>query len=206
MTIVSEGIPFIAVPGVLGVAGLMYSRQHPVMQAVSIVLLAAALFCMYFFRDPSRTIVDVEGQLLSPADGVVMEVSENNGEKVIRIFLSVFNVHLQRSPFAGTVVAVERKAGKFLPAMDPKAHVENEQIIMTFDTKHGRMKVIQIAGILARRCVSWVKPGDTVEKGGKIGVIKFSSQVDIHLPAATVVSVKPGDKTVGGITVLGNFK
>jgi phosphatidylserine decarboxylase len=206
MTIVSEGIPFIVTPALLGAVGLFYFRQQPVVQAVSILLLVVSFFCLYFFRDPARTIVDVENQLLSPADGVVMEVSDNGGEKVVRIFLSVFNVHLQRSPFAGTVVSVEHKPGKFLPAMDAQAHVENEQIIMTFETKQGKMKVIQIAGILARRCVAWVKPGDTVAKGGKIGVIKFSSQVDIHLPASTVISVKPGDKTVGGITVLGNFK
>jgi phosphatidylserine decarboxylase len=206
MNIVSEGIPFIAVPGVLGVAGLIYLGNNPVMHAMSVLLVAVALFCIYFFRDPSRKIVDVEKQLLSPADGVVMEVSENGGEKVIRIFLSVFNVHLQRSPFAGKVVSVEHKAGKFLPAMDPAAHVENEQIVMSFDTEFGRMKVIQVAGILARRCVSWIKAGDVVEKGGKIGVIKFSSQVDIHLPASVSVSVRPGDKTVGGITALGEFK
>jgi phosphatidylserine decarboxylase len=89
--------------------------------------------------------------------------------------------------------------------MDPKAHIENEQIVMAFDTKFGRMKVVQIAGILARRCVAWIKAGDVVKKGGKIGVIKFSSQVDVYLPSSADVSVKAGDKTKGGLTVLGNF-
>lgn len=206
MFIVKEGIPFIAVPGILGVTGLIYFRHAPAAQAVAVILLAASLFCAYFFRDPSRVISDVPGQILSPADGVVMEVSQHNGEKVVRIFLSVFNVHLQRSPFDGYVVSVEHKAGRFLPAMNPKAHIENEQMIMTFSTGKGRIRVIQIAGILARRCVAWINPGDIVKKGNKIGMIKFGSQVDVYFSEAAVVNVKPGDKTVGGKTVLGEFK
>jgi len=162
---------------------------------------------MFFFRDPKITITQGEGIILSPCNGTVMEITEESDEKIIRVFLSVFSVHLQRSPVSGIVTEVTHKDGKFLAAWDPKAHIENEQNIITIKSNDtnlpGIYVVRQIAGLLARRCVSWVKAGDVLKMGDKIGMIKFSSQVDLHLPKTIEIKVKPGDKTKAGITILG---
>jgi phosphatidylserine decarboxylase len=131
-----------------------------------------------------------------------MEVTEEGGERIIRVFLSIFSVHLQRSPVAGTVVDVIHHNGKFLAAWDPKAHVENEQNIFTIQSDDGVYVVRQIAGLVARRCVTWVKKGDVLKVGDKIGMIKFSSQVDLHLPKRAVITVKAGEKVRAGITVV----
>jgi phosphatidylserine decarboxylase len=135
-----------------------------------------------------------------------MEVTEEGEEKIVRVFLSVFSVHLQRSPISGTVVDVTHKEGKFLAAWDPRAHSENEQNIFTIQSENtetpGRYVVRQIAGLVARRCVSWVKTGDRLKAGDKIGMIKSSSQVDLHIPKPAVIKVKPGDKTKAGITIM----
>jgi len=157
---------------------------------------------MFFFRDPKITITKGDGIILSPCNGTVMEITEENEEKVVRVFLSVFSIHLQRSPVSGTVTDVIHKDGKFLAAWDPMAHVENEQNIITIQGD-GKYVVRQIAGLVARRCVSWVKPGDVIEAGDKIGMIKFSSQVDLHLPRTAEIKVKPGDKTQAGVTIIG---
>jgi len=170
--------------------------------AVGSLLIVFSFFCMFFFRDPKIKITQGEGIILSPCNGTVMEVTEEDGEKVIRVFLSIFSVHLQRSPVAGTVVDVKHQDGKFLPAWDPKAHIENEQNIFTIQSDDGVYTVRQIAGLVARRCVSWVKKGDVLKAGDKIGMIKFSSQVDLHLPQKSVITVKPGEKTKAGITVV----
>jgi len=123
-------------------------------------------------------------------------------EKIIRVFLSVFSVHLQRSPVNGTVAGVAHKDGKFFAAWNPRAQAENEQNVITIQGDDGVYIVRQIAGLIARRCVSWVKTGDTLEAGDKIGMIKFGSQVDLHLPKSAMIRVKNGDKARAGITVL----
>jgi phosphatidylserine decarboxylase len=132
-----------------------------------------------------------------------MEVTEEGEQKIIRVFLSIFSVHLQRSPVSGTVVDVTHKDGKFYAAWNPLAQSKNEQNIITIQSEDGLYVVRQIAGLVARRCVSWVKKGDTLKTGDKIGMIKFSSQVDLHLPKTAVINLKPGDKTKAGITVMG---
>ena len=215
MSILKEGYPFIipfklAGLALLAVALFITPMSVPVyitcfvLGGLSVIF---ALFCMFFFRDPKIKITQGNDIILSPCNGTVMEVVEENseqgtGEKVIRVFLSIFSVHLQRSPVSGTVTGVEHKPGKFLAAWDPKAHIENEQNIFTIQGQDGIYTVRQIAGLVARRCVSWVKTGDVLKAGDKIGMIKFSSQVDLHLPKTWQVSVKPGDKTQAGITIM----
>jgi phosphatidylserine decarboxylase len=132
-----------------------------------------------------------------------MELDEGEDGKIIRVFLSIFSVHLQRAPTAGTVISVTHQDGKFLMAWDPRAQSLNEQNIITIQGEDGVYTVRQIAGFLARRCVSWVKSGDILKAGDKIGMIKFSSQVDLHLPVRAAINVKPGDKVRAGITVVG---
>jgi phosphatidylserine decarboxylase len=208
MSVLKEGYPFIFpafIVGILLVVVSVFIAFPPVKTAcvtVGSLSLVFAFFCVFFFRDPKIQITKGEGIILSPCNGTVMEVTEEGDEKIIRIFLSIFSVHLQRSPIDGTVVDVQHQDGKFLAAWDPRAHVENEQNIFTIQGGDGVYTVRQIAGLVARRCVSWVKKGDVLKAGDKIGMIKFSSQVDIHLPKKAVVAVKPGEKTRAGITVV----
>jgi len=213
MSILKEGYPFIIPSFLAGLVLLAVSRlvrQLPVPATVVCIALGSlfivfSLFCVFFFRDPKITITTTsqkERIVLSPCNGTVMEITEEDGERIIRIFLSIFSVHLQRSPVSGTVADVVHKDGKFYAAWNPRAQSENEQNIITMLNEDSKYTVRQIAGFLARRCVSWVKPGDVLNAGDKIGMIKFSSQVDLHMPMQTQIIVKPGDKTRAGITVM----
>ncbi|MDR3195795.1 MAG: phosphatidylserine decarboxylase [Endomicrobium sp.] len=204
MQIVKEGYPFILISLILGIL-LVVSGFGKFSSVAGVLCIAASLFCLYFFRDPKIDITQGENLILSPCNGTVLEVSENETEKVVRVFLSVLDVHLQRSPIAGKVVSVEHKPGKFLKAMEPEAHIVNEQNIISIENENGKYLVKQVAGILARRCVCWVKPGDVLKSGDKIGVIKFSSQVDLHMPKNVKVKVKQGYKVVSGVTVFANI-
>jgi phosphatidylserine decarboxylase len=214
MSVLKEGYPFIFPPLVVGLA-LLIIFGFPVFinineiipikitcLAFGTLLVIFSLFCVFFFRDPKIKITQGKGIILSPCYGTVMEVTQESEEQVIRVFLSVFSVHLQRSPVSGTVIDVTYKPGKFHAAWDARAHIENEQNIITIQGEDGIYIVRQIAGLLARRCVSWVKTGDVLAAGDKIGMIKFSSQVDLHLPKKAVIDVKPGDKVKAGITVI----
>jgi len=209
MSILKEGFPFIFPPLVIGLGLVIIPRVSDVSKTpaaacvcLGVILLVFALFCVFFFRDPKIKITQGENIILSPCNGTVMEVIESENEKIIRVFLSIFSVHLQRSPVAGKVTGVEHKDGKFLMAWDPRAHVLNEQNIFTIQADDGIYTVRQVAGFLARRCVSWVKQSDVLNAGDKIGMIKFSSQVDLHLPVHAAVNVKNGDKVRAGITVV----
>ncbi|MDR2395286.1 MAG: phosphatidylserine decarboxylase [Endomicrobium sp.] len=200
MRIVKEGYIFIISTFAVGLI-LFFSNIGIIADILGFLFILASLFCLYFFRDPDVKITEGKNLILSPCNGTVLEVSESETEKVVRVFLSVLDVHLQRSPIAGKVVGVEHKPGKFLKAMEPQAHIVNEQNIITIENENGKYLVKQIAGILARRCVSWVKSGDILKAGDKIGVIKFSSQVDIHMPKNVDVKVKFGDKVVSGVSI-----
>jgi phosphatidylserine decarboxylase len=213
MTIVKEGFPFIFTPLVAGLAFIIVPRLAKfgvlavyICLGFGILLVIFSLFCLFFFRDPKIKVTQGEGIILSPCNGTVMEIIEGDDEKILRVFLSIFNVHLQRAPLSGTVRSVEHKDGRFFAAWNPRAQSENEQNIITVDGERGVFTVRQIAGFLARRCVSWVKAGDVVKAGDKIGLIKFSSQVDLHLPKKAVISVKPEDKVRAGITIVGELK
>jgi phosphatidylserine decarboxylase len=207
MSILKEGFPYIIPAGIIGAAILIVSRFIPLFPvniaglALGAVLIIFALFCLFFFRDPKITVMQEDGIILSPCNGTVMEVIEEGEEKIIRVFLSIFSVHLQRSPVDGTVIDVNHKDGKFFAAWNPRAHSENEQNVITIKGENGIYIVRQVAGFLARRCVSWVKSGDILKAGDKIGMIKFSSQVDLHLPKSAKITVKRGDKTRAGITI-----
>jgi phosphatidylserine decarboxylase len=204
MVIAKEGWPFILAPVIAGVLFLLLGRGWPFWVPGALLILTG-LFCAFFFRDPTRQIMPDDRLVLSPCDGKVMEITEEDGFKVIRMFLSVLNVHLQRSPVSGTVTSVQYVPGKFLPAMHADAHIVNEQNIFTIQTPSGDYIVKQIAGILARRVVAWSKPGDRVERGQKIGLIKFGSQVDLYLPQKAVITVTVGEKVVAGVTPLGKL-
>jgi len=208
MSVLKEGYPFIFPALAAGIALIIiasFMEYQPVFISCAVlgsVLTIFALFCIFFFRDPKITITQGERIILSPCSGTVMEVTEEGDEKIVRVFLSIFSVHLQRSPVSGTVAETAHRDGKFLAAWNPRAQAENEQNVITIQGEGGTYTVRQIAGLVARRCVSWVKPGDVLEAGEKIGMIKFGSQVDLHLPKSAVIRVKNGEKVRAGITIM----
>lgn len=177
-----------------------------------ILPLAFALFFLWFFRDPNRRIPTGPGEIVSPGDGVVTEaewIETTIGNRLrLSIFLSVFNVHVNRSPIAGTVTSVEYRVGKFMNAMHPESNQENEQtlvVIESAETQGGvsyEVAFKQIAGLLARRIVCNLNEGDRVERGQRIGLIKFGSRVDVLCPADAELRVKVGSHVKGGSTVL----
>ena len=164
-----------------------------------------AAFCLYFFRDPERH-VPAGNLVVSPADGKVVDVreSEFDGRRVwkISIFLSVFDVHVNRAPLAGTIRNVRYQPGRFLMAFRPEASVENEQNTVTIEGDGLTVVFKQIAGTIARRIVFRKQLGDRVERGERVGLIKFGSRVDVFLPIETPPAVVVGDRVSGGSSIL----
>jgi phosphatidylserine decarboxylase len=168
--------------------------------------LGLSLFVVFFFRDPERVISSDRAAIVSPADGRIVRISAGeDGMTRVSIFLSLFDVHINRSPIEGRVETVRYRPGKFKVALDERASVENEQNILVIGNGSHQIKFSQIAGILARRIVCWKKEGDRVEKGERIGLIKFGSRVDIFLPRDVALAVNLGDKVKGGSTIIGRF-
>lgn len=165
-----------------------------------------AFFFLWFFRDPERTIPQEPGAVVSPGDGRVTEVaptSAGNAQQTrISIFLNVFNVHVNRSPIAGIVRDVRYQRGQYLNAMNQASAELNEQNIVTVEGDGHRVIFKQIAGLLARRIVFYPKAGDRLERGQRVGLIKFGSRVDVLLDSSALVNVKVGDKVKGGASVL----
>jgi len=197
-----EGYPFLF--PLLLVAGLFF---YSGMNWPGSLFLALALFIASFFRDPERLIPSDEAAIVSPADGKIVGIAAEPDQTTrVSIFLSVFNVHINRSPIAGEVESVCYRPGKFKVAFDPTASTENEQNVLVIRSGSDKIKFSQIAGIVARRIVCWKKPGDSVAKGERVGLIKFGSRVDIFLPENVALSIKLGDKVQGGASVIGRIK
>jgi len=201
-------IPIVPVVLLSLVAYLM--RAGPVL-AVALVYLFLGFFVFVevlmfvFFRDPERPI----GKgIISAADGVVTRVVENKGTGRIsvQVFMNMHNVHVNRAPFRGEIERVRHRPGAHIPAYD-KDSDKNERTVIDMGTTIGEMKVTLIAGTIARRTVAWVKPGDKMKKGERIGMIKFSSRVDVEMDASKVrVVVGPGDKVLAGITTIAEVR
>jgi phosphatidylserine decarboxylase len=174
--------------------------------AWSIVPLLLAVFFLWFFRDPERAIPQQPGAVVSPGDGKVTDVSivtVGNGTRVrMSIFLSVFDVHVNRSPISGTIRDVRYQKGKFLDARSPHCAEQNEQNTVTVEGDGQTVIFKQIAGLLARRIVFNPKIGDRVARGQRIGLIKFGSRVDVMFDSSAKLNVKVGDRVQGGATVL----
>ena len=190
--------------GVFGSGGRPLGFTGSLWLAIVPVLLA--VFFLWFFRDPERTIPQEPGLIVSPGDGVVTEIVEINtpdgSRRRISIFLSVFNVHVNRSPIAGVLTQVRYQKGKYLNAMNPASADQNEQNIATILGDGYEVTFKQIAGLLARRIVFNFKEGDSLARGQRVGLIKFGSRVDVLLPAEAEVRVKLGETVHGGSTVL----
>jgi len=168
------------------------------------------LFTAFFFRNPERDIPIDELSLVSPADGIVMDVERVfedqflNGESIrVRIFLSIFNVHVNRSPMAGKVIFRAYRQGKMIPAFKSHASELNEKNYVGIQNDHLQILVTQVTGFIARRIVCWVKSGDIIAKGERFGLIKFGSCTEIFVPTNVEIMVSPGDKVSGGISVIG---
>jgi phosphatidylserine decarboxylase len=201
---VKEGYYFGIPPLVLG--GVFYLLHWNV---AAVVLVLLALFVFSFFRDPERVIPMEAGAVVSPGDGrvVVVTEEENAGRpgKRVSIFLAVWNVHVNRSPAAGTITKMEYRPGKFLAAMRERASMENEQNVFTLSTEVGEIVFKQIAGLIARRVVSWKKIGDKVGRGERIGLVRFGSRVDLWVPNEAEILVRVGENVKGGSSVLAQW-
>ena len=169
------------------------------------------LFSIYFFRDPQRIPPNNNG-FLSPADGTVVQIIDVEDEEIgsakqISIFLSIFNVHRQRVPLSGKVISKQYNSGKFLAAFNHKASLDNEQMVVKFETENGKQyKIKQIAGLIARRIINYMEPEIMVQRGERLGFIRFGSRVDIIVPADFQINVNLGDAVLGNQTIIGRFK
>jgi phosphatidylserine decarboxylase len=179
-----------------------------------LTMLSFLFWCLilYFFRDPNRSGRDEPGLVMGPADGKIVEIFQEHEprylqERVTRIsiFLSVTDVHVQRLPLTGQVIQVDHRRGKFLQAFRPEASIENEYIAMVLESPCGRILVKQIAGILARRCVNFARPGDELKTGQRFGLIRFGSRVDLFLPLHAQLLVSVGDRVLGGLTPIASL-
>ena len=202
MTMVRDGI-FYGLALVVVAAIVWHFTGNAALTAIPVVL---AMFFVWFFRDPSRKVPTGAGLIVSPADGKVEEAewieTTAGGRLRVTIFLNVFDVHVNRVPVGGTVELVEFREGQFLNAMRPESAIHNEQTLVTINAGSYSVSFKQIAGLLARRIVCNLKVGDRVERGQRMGLIKFGSRVDVLLPPEAKLSVKVGDRVKGGSSVL----
>ncbi|HJY30708.1 MAG TPA: phosphatidylserine decarboxylase [Pyrinomonadaceae bacterium] len=200
MRIVKESIPYILVPGLIGVAAAVFGFLY-----VAAFLFVITLFMAFFFRDPKRVPPSDPDVVVSPADGRVTRIEQNDSGNVISIFLSPLDVHINRSPIPGKIVDMIYSPGKFLMATNEKASLVNEQNALTIQGEKITVVCKQIAGILARRVVCWKGKGDNLGLGERFGMIKFSSRTDVLLPRNVQIMVKEGQRVRGGTTVIGRI-
>jgi phosphatidylserine decarboxylase len=209
-----EGLLFIAIAAFIaaGAFGFAITRRSWGLWLAAFVLLLLALWVAYFFRDPERTGERGPTLIVSPADGKLIMITEVDEPSFMKgratrlsIFMNVFNVHVNRYPVDGVVRYVHYNKGKFFNAAAEKSSLENEQMSVGIETGGYRLLVRQIAGLIARRIVTYSKLGETVKQGDRMGIIRFGSRVDVFLPAGSTVRAKVGDITVAGVTVLGEL-
>jgi len=205
--IAAEGYPF-----ALGAAFVTLVFAILSWKILALFALCVTFFIVYFFRNPHRSTPEGENVVVAPADGVVIYLGnafeKHLGEEMLKIsiFMSVFNVHINRVPLSGRVLDTFYVRGKFLDVRDEKATFENEQSGMILETEQGRkIVVVQVAGLIARRIISYPEKGDLLRRGSRYGLIRFGSRLDVFLPKDIDLRVAVGDKTVAGETVLGNL-
>ena len=206
--IAGEGFPFI-IP--LGIATLLAFLAG--FKGISLVMLSVTLFVVWFFRNPQRNTPEKDGLVISPADGRVIRIEETTSDEQpgrtfqkISIFMNVFNVHVNRIPCSGKVRFVRYREGKFLSANMDKASALNERNTVLLQTADGReIMTIQIAGLIARRIVCWLKEGMQVTRGERFGLIRFGSRVEVFLPLGSTILVRVGEKVRAGETPIGEL-
>ena len=206
--IAGEGLPFI-IP--LGGATLLAFLAG--FKGISLVLLVLTLFVIWFFRNPQRNTPEKDGWVISPADGRVIRIEETTSDEQpgrtfqkISIFMNIFNVHVNRIPCSGEVRFIRYREGKFLSANLDKASEFNERNTILLRIADGReIMTVQIAGLIARRIVCWLKEGMQVQKGERFGLIRFGSRVELFLPLGSTILVRVGDKVRAGETPIGEL-
>lgn len=211
MNFAREGTLLITVAALLAAAGYaaaLKTRSWP-LWLLAFLLTVVALWVAYFFRDPERVGERGDNLVISGADGKVAMITEVEEQTYIHgptlrisIFLNIFNVHVNRYPVGGVVEYVQYSAGRFLDARNPRASMENEQMSVGINTGKQRILIRQIAGLIARRLVTYSREGETVEQGSRMGLMQFGSRMDVFLPPGTPVRVQVGEAVVAGQTVL----
>ena len=202
---VKDGYKFAAVPLLAAAAAIALRWYWP-----AGALLALGAFVLYFFRDPERVPPQDPLAIVSPADGRVMEIVDELDHGVsgrrVSIFLSIFDVHVNRAPAAGRIASLDYRHGRFYAAMRGRASAENEQNVIRMTTEHGDVVFKQIAGWIARRIIFWKAVGDVVARGERVGMIRFGSRVDVWVPDRVEFEVKPGQHVAGGSSVLARWR
>jgi phosphatidylserine decarboxylase len=189
------------------VAALTNSIFVKIIFCLSLIILTISL---YFFRDPKRVTTDKENALVSPCDGKVVAIERVDDEFVdssvrISVFLSIFDIHINRIPFSGLVKRIDYKTGKFKSAIKNTSSFENERNTLFIENEKIKFKVTQIAGLVARRIVSYLHEGDFAKKGDRYGLIMFGSRVDLIIPDSINITVKVGDRLKGGVSIIGEI-
>ena len=211
MNFAREGLLFIAIAAVVAASafGFAISRRSWGLWLAAFVLLLLALWVAYFFRDPERTGDRGPSLVVSPADGKLIMITEVDEPSFVKgrairlsIFMNVFNVHVNRYPVDGVVKHIHYNKGKFFNAAAEKSSLENEQMSVGIETGRHRVLVRQIAGLIARRIVTYSKLGESVKQGDRMGIIRFGSRVDVFLPLGSTIRAKLGDVTTAGVTIL----
>ena len=207
---VRDGIPYVVFLGLLALAFIIGTFVWiPLLWIPALALLALTGFMAFFFRDPRRSIPLEPGVIVAPADGkvtIVRPADGQNAESLVSIFLSPFDVHINRSPIEGEIVDIAHKTGKFVMATREDARLLNEQNALTIVGNDITVKCVQIAGVLARRIVCWKQRGERVKCGEQFGMIKFSSRTDLLMPSNVEVLVRVGTHVKGGETIIGRIK
>lgn len=211
MNFAREGLVFIVIAALIAAGGyaLALNRRSWPLWLLAFVLTLLAIWVAYFFRDPERTGERGKELVIAPADGKIVQIANVDEPEFLQspaarisIFMNVFDVHVNRYPVSGTVRYVHYNKGKFINAAADKASLENEQSSVGIETESYRVLVRQIAGLIARRIVTYATLGERVSQGDRMGIIRFGSRVDVFLPRDAKVRVKVGQTTVAGVTVL----
>jgi phosphatidylserine decarboxylase len=198
MPLAKDALPYIVGLGAAALLSFLFVSGW-----LAIVWVVMLLFITFFFRDPERAVAaGGETVLLAPADGRVVQLRDEEGLKGLSIFLSIFDVHVNRSPASGQVESVRYTPGRFQAAFRHGASIENERNAIVLATSLGPVRVIQIAGVLARRIVCTLREGDRVKAGDRIGLIKFGSRVDLLVPPSVTWKVEVGTRVKAGLTVV----
>ncbi len=203
-----EGTPFILFAAFATLIAALLNKE-----AAALIGLGGTAFVLYFFRDPSRLVPDDEAALVSPADGRIILVEQVFDDRYLQasvqkisIFMNIFDVHVNRVPYTGTVEKIVYEPGRFYSADSKRAALENETCAVLLDAGQGRrLAFVQMAGLIARRIICWAERGDSLTKGSRFGLIRFGSRVDLYLPLELRLEVKKGERVKAGETIIGRF-
>ena len=196
MRIAKNCSSWILIPFIFGIISIAFIFFHSALVAIPIAFFSLSSFFLFFFRDPDK---EIGNGIVSPADGKILSIRESNS-KIISIFMNIYDVHVNRAPLDGIIKEMKYIEGRHFPAFT-KSSEKNERLITIMDTEIGLIKIVQVAGSIARRIVPYIKEGQSVKKGDKIGIIRFGSRVDLYLPKEIKLKIKAGEKLKAGESI-----